>query len=456
MPHDIEIEAAVIGALLSETSAIVEVGEILKPETFYSPKHQIVYAAIQRLFEKGVGIDMLTVTNELRVNDELESVGGAYEITDLTSRVGSTAHLTDWVWLLTEKHLLREMIRINTDGVKKAFDQENVLDLQEKVVGALIHLGADYIPKQAQSTNRIGKNISEKLEQIKEDKKHGKVTRLIEGVTTGFAEMDEQIGGIMKPELVYLAARPGEGKTALMLNMALRQAKKGIPVGIFSLEMKSDALFMRMACIESQVGFQVWKTGSATEEEIDKYLKAAERVRELPIFIDDDKDVGHVQVGMKAKRMKLKYGIQMFYLDYIQKMTGKGRNRDERIEENSKGLTRIAADVDAPFMALSQIKRDNTSKKKEGRYQPDDLAQSGSLEQDADMIWFCYRPVEHGEKEDSMGLSTEKIAYIDVAKSRNGVKASVKMKFEGAIMRFSRWTEDGKDPKYDADVDVPF
>ena len=456
-PQALDLEEAVLGALIIGAGEAQNILEMLKPELFYSPAHQLILKAILNLFEKRQSVDMLTVTQELIRLKALDEAGGVLYITELSSRVVSTVHIDTHVRILIEKALKRQALAVSQEMTQKGFDEGvDAFELQEWGVEQLMGLSASYLVKQDESVDQVGKGIDTKMQQLQKDKKAGKVTRLIEGVSTGFDSVDSEMGGFMKKELVYIGARPGEGKTAMILNMALNQAKRGIASGIFSLEMDADSLFIRLACIESGIDFEMLKKGTTTVENNDTFMAASEKIRKLPIYIDCTRGLDKTQALMKATRMQRKHGIKILYVDYVQIMGGKFRNREERVGENSKGLKDIASELDIPVVSLSQIKREYSEKRgsKGSRYEPGDLKYSGEMEDNADIIMFIYRPWVHGEKEDADGSSTEKLAHIDVKKNKNGSLFGVKMMFEKGTYR--EWVDGKTEAKYDAETDIPF
>ncbi len=444
-PQAVELEAAVIGALMLEQGTIIEVADILKPDSFYKDALKTIYKAILRLSERYEAIDILTVTEELRKTDELEEVGGPYYITQLTSQVASSAHIEFHARIIAQKFIQRELIRVASEIHGRAYDQsidvDDLLDFSEQ---ELFKIASGNIKKESQQINTI---IQEAIRQIEES---GKREDGLSGVPCGFTALDRITMGWQRSDLVILAARPSMGKTAFSLTMIRNIAVMyKQPVAMFSLEMSCVQLVNRLIVSETGLTSDKIKTGKLENYEWEQLEHKIKDLSEAPIFIDDTPAISIFELRAKCRRLKIQHDIQMVIVDYLQLMSGppetKG-SREQEVSAISRGLKAIAKELDIPIIALSQLNRSVEMRAGDKRPQLSDLRESGAIEQDADIVMFIHRPERYGITEDENGNSTVGIAEIMLAKHRNGAIGDVRLRFIAEQAKFTDLDESSLDP----------
>ncbi|GAB4320199.1 MAG: replicative DNA helicase [Bacteroidales bacterium] len=444
-PQAVELEEAVLGALMLEQNALATVIDILKPEVFYKEAHQKIYRAIQSLFAKSQPIDILTVTNELKLSGELELVGGAYYITQLTNRVASTANIEFHARIITQKFIQRELIRISSDIIRDAFEETtDVFDLLDKAEQNLFAVSENNFRREYDSMHSL---VSEAVEDIRSAREHEGNLR---GIPSGFTDLDRITGGWQKSDLIVLAARPGMGKTAFVLSMARNIAVEfEKPVAIFSLEMSSVQLVTRLISAETEIPADKLKKGNLEEGEWEQLNNRIENLIDAPLYIDDTPALSIFELRAKCRRLKAQHDIQLIIIDYIQLMSTGGENkgnREQEISTISRSLKALAKELDVPVITLSQLNRSVETRTGDKRPILSDLRESGAIEQDADLVLFIYRPEYYKIAEDKDGNPTDGMAEIIIAKHRNGALADVKMHFIDRFARFSDWS--GPDMDY--------
>ena len=437
-PQALDMEEAVLGALMLEKDALTTVIDILSAESFYKDAHQKIYSAISRLFQNSEPIDILTVTQELRKSGELDIIGGPYYISLLTNRVASAANIEYHARIILQKHIQRELIRISSETIKEAYeDTTDVLQLLDKAEKNLFTIAEGNIKKKVQSISDI---IGIAIKQIEAAKKHESG---VTGVPSGFTELDRVTSGWQKSDLVILAARPGMGKTAFVLSMARNAAvqfKK--PVAVFSLEMSSIQLITRLISSETELSAEKLKKGQLASHEWEQLNSKIGRLTEAPIYIDDTPGLSVFELRAKCRRLKAQHDIQLIIIDYLQLMTvgGEGKgvgNREQEISTISRSLKSIAKELEVPVIALSQLSRAVESRGGDKRPMLSDLRESGAIEQDADMVTFIYRPEYYGLDQDESGNSMAGVAEIIIAKHRNGALENVKLRFIANLAKFT-------------------
>jgi replicative DNA helicase len=434
-PQAIDLEEAVLGAMMLEKHKLSEVIEIIRPEVFYKEEHQKIFAAIRRLFGQVKPVDILTVTEELRQNGELEMVGGPYYIATLTNRVVSSANIEWHARILIQKFIQRELIRISSDIIHDAYeDTTDVFDLLDKAESNLFSVSESSLRKGSRSMHDILKDAIEGI-KTRSQQEEGLI-----GVGSGFTELDRITAGWQRSDLIVLASRPGMGKTAFALTMARNIAvdfKK--PVAVFSLEMSAVQLVMRLIASETEIPAEKLKKGTLTEDEWARLYKKITSLDEAPLYIDDTPALTIFELRAKSRRMKAQHKIEMIILDYLQLMQGtqenKG-NREQEISTISRSLKALAKELDIPIIAISQLSRE-VEKRNVKKPILSDLRESGSIEQDADMVLFIYRPEYYDMNEDAYGGPTHGVAEINIAKNRNGATQVIKLKFEANFAKFS-------------------
>ncbi len=443
-PQAIDLEEAVLGALMLEKNAITIVADILKPESFYKPSHVQIFQVIKDLFSTAQPIDILTVTAELRKRGELETVGGAYYITSLTNRVASAANIEYHSRIIAEKFIQRELIRISTEIQRDAFeDSSDAFELLDSAEKKLFEVSQGNIKKDYKQMNAVIKDTIREIEELKG--KEGGLT----GVTSGFTKLDRITSGFQKSDLIIIAARPAMGKTALALSMvrnASLNSDKPKAIGIFSLEMSSKQLVTRMISGEAEITGEKLKKGTLAEHEWHQLNTKIARLNEAPIFIDDTPALSVFELRSKCRRLKEQHNVEMIMIDYLQLMRGddannKNGNREQEVSYISRSLKGLAKELDVPVIALAQLSRASEKRGTTAIPMLSDLRESGSIEQDADMVMFIYRPEYYGISQYEDGSPTNGIAELHIAKHRNGEVGQVRVRFVHEFTKFKDLSE---------------
>ena len=430
-PRDLEVEEAVLGALMLEKDAYTTVCDLLKPECFYDPGHQKIYEAIQQLGASQQSIDMLTVTQRLRANGELKNVGGPAAISELTARVASGAHVEFHARIVAQKYLARELINFSAQIEEKAFDESNdVDDLLQEAEGRLFEISQRNVKKDVTQIDPVIKQALEQIEAAA-NRESG-----LSGLETGFRELDKLTSGWQNSDLIIIAARPAMGKTAFVLNIAQYVAfKKNKGVAIFSLEMSKEQLVNRMFSLESQVDAQALRTGNLKDSEWEKLIEGAGIIGKSHLVIDDTPGISVSELRSKCRKYKLEQDLQLVIIDYLQLMSGsvggKSESRQQEISEISRSLKALARELNVPVIALSQLSRAVESRP-DKRPMLSDLRESGAIEQDADVVMFIYRD-EYYNKDSEF----KKQAEIIIAKQRNGPVGTVNLAWLGEYTKFA-------------------
>ncbi len=441
-PQAVDVEQSVLGAMLIEREAIPRAIEVLPEDAFYQPRHQRIYAAMLSLFERNNPVDLITLTEELKRRSELDEAGGAYYLTELTTRVASAANVEYHARIIAEKALLRKLIETMTGLITKAYEpSSDAFDLLDQAESDIFRISDATMRKPASSMNEILKETLARLESI-----HGRAGG-ITGVPSGFQRLDDMTGGWQRSDLIIIAARPSMGKTAFSLALARNSAlHPDQPAGIayFSLEMSSQQLAQRLLTSEARVDAQAARTGRMTDEDWPRLARAAGRLSAAPIFIDDTPGLSILELRAKSRRLKAEHDIGMVVVDYLQLMHGsgdvRGGNREQEIAQISRSLKSLAKELNVPVIALSQLSRAVETRGGDKRPQLSDLRESGSIEQDADVVAFIYRAERYGITVDENGNSTEGIAEIIIGKQRNGPIGSVELAFVNQHARFENLT----------------
>jgi replicative DNA helicase len=435
-PQALELEEAVLGAIMLEKDALITVLDILKPDSFYKDANKKIFQAIIDLSTAEKAIDLLTVTDELRKRKELEEIGGPAYIAQLTSKISSAAHIEFHARIIAQKYIQRELIRVSSDIQTRAFDEstdvDDLLDFSEQ---QLFNIAEGSIKKETQPINIL---IGQAIEQIQEA---GKKADSLSGVPSGFTKLDRMTSGWQNSDLIIVAARPSMGKTAFVLSMARNMAvdhKRA--VAIFSLEMSSLQLVNRLIVAETQLPSDKIRTGKLSEEEWRQLDGNIQKLSEAPIFIDDTPAISIYELRAKCRRLKVQHEIGIVIIDYLQLMSGppdtKG-NREQEVSSISRSLKSISKELNVPVIALSQLNRSvETRTGVNKRPMLSDLRESGAIEQDADMVLFIHRPEKYGITEDENNNSLIGIAEIIVAKHRNGAIGDVILRFVDKYAKF--------------------
>ena len=434
-PQSIELEEAVLGALMLEKDAVIEVQGVITPEAFYKEAHQIIYKAILDLSMELKPIDLYTVTEKLKQNRKLSAVGGAAYLAQLTQKVGSAAHIEYHSKIIAQKYVQRELIRAATEIQKKAYDESmDVTDLIDLAEGEIFKVSEGHVKRDVQKSKDI---LTKTLQAIEEaSKREGGFS----GVPSGFTHLDRLTLGWQPSDLIIIAARPSMGKTAFVLSLARNVAvdyEKG--VAFFSLEMSAEQLMMRLIVGESGLDSRDVRNGQLTPEQW-KHLEASIKpLAGAPLFIDDTPALSIYEFRSKARRLKTQYDIQLIIIDYLQLMTASvdtRGNREQEVAMISRSLKAIAKELNIPIIALSQLNRSVESRGGDKRPQLSDLRESGAIEQDAD-LGGLYPPSRILRLNvDEAGNSTQGMAEIIVAKHRNGAVDTIKLRFRKEQAKF--------------------
>ncbi|RVU00885.1 replicative DNA helicase [Mucilaginibacter limnophilus] len=437
-PQAVDLEEAVLGALMLEKDALSSVIDILKPEVFYVEAHQKIFQSIRLLFERTSPVDILTVTAQLRQQGELEMIGGAYYITQLTNRVASAANIEYHARIIIQKYIQRELIRISTEVINDAYqDTTDVLDLLDKAEKNLFDIAQNNLRRDSRKMDDLMHETLKEIEALK-DKKDG-----LTGVASGFTELDRMTSGWQKSDLVIIAARPAMGKTAFVLSCARNAAVDfSKPVVVFSLEMSSVQLVNRLVSGEAQIEQEKIRKGNLEPWEWEQIHSRVGKLEQAPLIIDDTPALNIFEFRAKCRRLKSQHDIQLIIIDYLQLMHGKadnkgGGNREQEIGSISRALKSVAKELNVPVIALSQLSR-AVENRPGGSKRPmlSDLRESGSIEQDADMVLFLYRPEYYGLDVDEDNNPTQGVGEVIIAKHRNGETGRVRLKFVGKYVKF--------------------
>ncbi len=426
-PHNEEAEQAFLGSLILQGDMLDEVGSKIHKNSFYFEKHEIIYQSILELAEEYRPVDLITLTNKLKEKSSLDKVGGSSYIAYLSTVVPTAANVVYYADIVEKNAVLRELITTSTNIASKAFqgeaEVEYLLDESERMILDVAE------KRQKEGFTEIKDALNVAIDNIsKMAKNMGDVT----GIPT-YRDLDKYLLGLHESDMLIVAARPGMGKTSFCLNLALKAAKEGYPVALFSLEMSADQLVTRMLSSESMIDQQKLRSGNISIEEIERMIKTAGEISKLPIYIDDTPGISAMEIRGKARRLKAKHGLGLIIIDYLQLMQShkKSENRQQEVSEISRSLKALARELSVPLMALSQLSRavEQTADKKPALSH---LRESGSLEQDSDCVMFIHRPEYYDEE-------TEKknIAEIIIAKHRHGPTGTVELAFFAELTKFA-------------------
>lgn len=447
-PHNSEAEQATLGSLLIDKDAIIKIADSLKPEDFYNDKHRIVYEAAQDIYSKKEPIDVLSVVNRLKEKGQLDEIGGRSFIVSLTNTVPTATNINNYSSIVQKKATLRRMIsaanEILSFGYKETDDVDDLLDKAEQT---LFKVSQKYLRQNFVPLNNVLTEAFDRIDEI--HKEAGK----LRGVPTGYKSLDNKLGGLQKSDLIILAARPSMGKTSLALDIARQVAvNEKIPVGLFSLEMSKDQLVDRLLCAEANVDLWKMRTGKLSDspenDDFPRIGQAMGVLSEAPIFIDDTAMTNIMEIRTKARRLQMEHGLGLIVLDYLQLMEGRGDtdNRVQVIGEISRSLKGIARELNIPILALSQLSR-AVEMSSPPIPKLSHLRESGSIEQDADVVMFIYR--EDYYKKDS---DRKNVADIMIAKHRNGPTGQIELFFDiekASFKNLEKGREEAPAPTFD-------
>ena len=435
-PQNLEAEASLLGSLLIDGEALTKIGDMIQPEDFFEQKHKVIFTAMRALYDKRSPIDLLTLSEQLKSNGRLDVIGGAGYLTELTNFVPTAAHVEQYAQIVADKAIRRRLIAASQDIADVGFDEKKSLqELIEEAESRLFEVSQRHVRQDITSLESI---LGDSFDRIDDLHRHKGGLR---GIATGLADIDKKLAGLQRSDLIVLAGRPSMGKTALMLNIALNiatQSKEGA-VLIFSLEMSKEQLVDRLLAAEAGVGAWALRTGEGlTDKDFERLSAAMGQLAEAPIFIDDTSGITVSDLRTKARRLHHQHPLSVIMVDYLQLMSGGSRyatvaNRVQEISEISRSLKILARELNVPVVALSQLSRSVESRSPQIP-QLSDLRESGSIEQDADVVAFIYR--EDYYNPDS---SRQNIADILIKKHRNGPTSNlgeVELYFDRQRQRF--------------------
>ena len=436
-PQAIDLEEAVLGAMMIDKKGVDNVIDILSPAAFYKQAHQHIFEAIINLFSDSNPIDLLTVSNQLRKNDKLEQIGGDFYLIQLTQKVSSSAHIEHHSRIILQKFIQRSLIKISNEIIENAYDDtKDVFDMLDDAESKLYDVSQGNIKKSTDTAQSLVIQAKKKIEEI--SNKEG-----LSGIPSGFFDLDKLTSGWQSSDLIIVAARPGMGKTALTLSMARNICvDHSIPVAFFSLEMSSVQLITRLISSETGLSSEKLRTGNLADHEWKQLNVKVTALESAPLFIDDTPSLSIFDLRAKARRLSSQYGIKLIVVDYLQLMStgtsNKSGNREQEISMISRNLKALAKELDIPVIALSQLSRAVETRGGSKRPLLSDLRESGAIEQDADIVSFIYRPEYYkiDEWDDEERTPSAGQAEFIVAKHRNGGLDSIRLKFVASLGKF--------------------
>jgi replicative DNA helicase len=437
-PQALDLEEAVLGAILIDKESLSKVSDFLRPNAFYSDKNQKIYEAILSLSSKSEPIDIRTVVNELRISGSLEIVGGAFYVSELTFKIQSSANIEYHARILVQYSLKRTLISVSSEINRDSYDDtQDVFKILDHAQQQLFE-----VSEQMQKKNymKVDSLVQAALREIEEKRKHKDG---LTGVPSGFTDLDRLTSGWQKSDLIIVAARPAMGKTAFVLSTIRNAAvDHGKACAIFSLEMSNVQLMLRLISSEAEIESEKIKKGTLAEHEWVQMTQKVGKLSNAKIFIDDTPGLSVLELRAKCRRLKSQHNIELVVIDYMQLMTGDnskggGGNREQEIAYISRSLKGMAKELDVPVIALSQLSRMTEQRGTSKIPQLSDLRESGSIEQDADMVMFLYRPEYYGLTEDEDGQPAAGVGQVIVAKHRNGPVDKVKLRYIGKFTKFA-------------------
>lgn len=436
-PQAVDLEEAVLGAMMIDKKGVDDVIDILHDEVFYKESHQLIYNAIYTLFQNSEPIDLLSVSNQLRSNGNLELAGGDFYLVNLTQKVSSSAHIEFHARIILQKYIQRRLISISSEIIEDAYDETtDVFDLLDDAETKLFEVTQGNLKKGSEDAEGLVRQAIKKIEEFSQ--RSG-----MSGIPTGFTRLDELTSGWQASDLIILAARPGMGKTAFVLSMAKNMAIDfGTPAAVFSLEMSSVQLITRMISSETGISSGKLRKGNLEPHEWEQLNVKVKNLSKAPIFIDDTPSLSIFDLRAKARRLASQHDIKIIIIDYLQLMTAgsaSSGNREQEISTISRNLKALAKELNIPVIALSQLSRAVETRGGSKRPLLSDLRESGAIEQDADIVSFIYRPEYYGQTEwdDEERSPCEGQAEFIVAKHRNGGLDNIRLKFTGHLALFS-------------------
>lgn len=456
-PHSDDAEVAVLGAMLVDKDAVSKVFEVLDAECFYHDRHQTIFKAMIAMFERGITIDLVTLNNELSRAGDLERVGGMFALTDISARTVTAANVEHHARIVLERYLKRHLIKVAGEIIADCYDETtDALDEVDRAEQRIFDVAEKRLRRSYAGMKKLTKDAIEKIFALASGEGDG-----ITGVPTGFAQLDQLLSGLQPSDLIILAARPSMGKTAFALSIAREAARRGKSVGMFSLEMSAQQLVLRLISADAEIGLQSLRSGRLTQKEMHDIVSRIDKLMNAQIYIDDSAAISPVEFRAKCRRMKIEHKVDLVIVDYLQLMHApKAESREREISMISHTLKQVAKELNIPVLALSQLNR-TLEQRADKRPMLSDLRESGSIEQDADVVMFVHRPEHYKQATFEDGRSTENIAEIIVGKQRNGPTGDVRLYFQKEHasfhdMKFMQEFDAPQEPSRLQGPDTPF
>ena len=444
-PQAIDVEQAVLCAMLLDKEAIAHAVESIDETYFYKDSHRLIFISIVELFDKHEAADLYTITEALKKKGQLENAGGAYYLAEIANIVPSSANVEYHLNIVKEKAIARKLINVCNEVINSSFEQEKDADqLLDDAEKAIFEISEKRIKRGFASINPLLHSTFERIEELYHTSRTG-----VTGVASGFKKLDEYTAGFQRSDLIVLAGRPSMGKTAFALNLARNAAiDQNVPVGLFSLEMSAESLVLRLLCTEAMVNQTHVRTGKLSADELKRLSQHVGVLGDAPIFIDDSPSLNVLQLRSKARRLAAEKNIRMLIVDYLQLMESpREENGQQEITKISRSLKALSKELDLPVIALSQLSRAVETRDKSRKPQLSDLRESGAIEQDADVVLFVYRPEYYNIKEfEDTKEPTYNKCEIIIGKQRNGPVGDIKLTFLKEFGKFSDpapFTEEG-------------
>ncbi|HBM76281.1 MAG TPA: replicative DNA helicase [Clostridiaceae bacterium] len=427
-PNNMEAEQSVIGAMLLDKNAISEASEILRGDDFYKEAHKLIFESIMELYDKNEPVDLVTLVDNLRKKNILEAVGGITYISNLLESVPTTANIRYYAKIVEDKSTLRKLIKSSSETIDKCYTgAEDVPSILDKTEKDIFDISQKAVTHDIEPMSRILEKGFDEIEKLYQNK--GAIT----GVPSGFPELDIKTSGFQKGDMILIAARPSMGKSAFAMNIAQYAAiRNNNSVAVFSLEMSKEQLAYRMLCSEANIDMLKLRTGNLDDDDWVRLAQCAGPLASAKIFLDDTPAISITEVRSKCRRLKIEYGLDLIIIDYLQLMQGRGKteNRQQEVSEISRSIKALAKEMDTPVIAISQLSRAPEART-DHRPMLSDLRESGSIEQDADLVSFLYRDDYYNKDTDK-----KNIAEVIIAKQRNGPTGTVELAFIGKYAKF--------------------
>lgn len=425
-----------LGAVMVDRDAASKAMEILDSDCFYHEKHQIIFKAMIEMFNRSISIDLITLNNELSRTGELERIGGMYTLTDLSVRSVTSANVEHHARIVLERYLKRQLIGVAREIISDCYDETtDALDEVDRAEQRIFDVAEKRLKRSYMGMKKLTRDAIDKIFQLAQGDSDG-----ITGVPTGFNSLDSMLSGLQPSDLIILAARPSMGKTAFALSIAREAARRGKSVGIFSLEMSAQQLVLRLISADAEVNLQALRSGRLTQREMNDIVAKIDKLMNAQIYIDDSAALSPVEFRAKCRRMKIEHKIDVVIVDYLQLMHApKAESREREISTISHTLKQVAKELNIPVLALSQLNR-GLEARADKRPMLSDLRESGSIEQDADVVMFVHRPEYYKIEKFEDGTSTENIAEIIVGKQRNGPVGDARLFYNKDLARFANLT----------------